>query len=125
MIFRMSWDDPKISSGRDSARSSPISEENGGAYLRDTTAMASDGDEIRQNVTVGRKLLERYGDDWWEAQVVRKVDTGIDVAFTKKHRGRTWKAFIKWSELVEDADLPEAEQTYRWLPVCSLARYCC
>ena len=81
--------------------------------------MASDGDEIQQNVAVGRKLLERYGDDWWEAQVVRKVDTGIHVEFTKKNRGRTWRGFVGWSELAEDADLPEAEQTYRWLPVVS------
>ena len=74
--------------------------------------MASDGDEIREAAAVGRRLLERYGDDWWEAQVVRKVDTGIDIEFTKKNRGRTWKSFIEWSELAEDADLPEVEQTY-------------
>ena len=82
-------------------------------------AMASNGDEIREAAAVGRRLLERYGDDWWEAQVVRKVDTGIDIEFTKKNRGRTWKSFIEWSELAEDADLPEVEQTYRWLPVVS------
>ena len=82
-------------------------------------AMASDVVEIREATAVGRRLLERYGNEWWEAQVVRKVDTGIDIEFTKKNRGRTWEAFIEWSELAEDADLPEAEQTYRWLPVVS------
>ena len=60
-----------------------------------TTAMASDEDEIRDSAAVGRKLLERHGADWWEAQVVRKVDTGIDIEFTKKNRGRTWKTFIE------------------------------
>ena len=75
-------------------------------------AMASDVVEIREATAVGRRLLERYGNEWWEAQVVRKVDTGIDIEFTKKNRGRTWEAFIEWSELAEDADLPEAEQTY-------------
>ena len=63
-----------------------------------------------------------YGDEWWEAQVARKVDTGIDIEFTKKNRGRTRQASIEWSELAEDADLPEAEQTYRWLPVVSPGR---
>ena len=42
-----------------------------------TTAMASDVAEIREAAAVGRRLLERYGDDWWEARVVRTVDTGI------------------------------------------------
>ena len=81
--------------------------------------MASDGDGIREAAAVGRMLLERYGDEWWEAQVVRKVNTGIHIEFTKKNRGRTWTAFVEWSELAEGADLPEAEQMYRWLPVVS------
>ena len=72
-----------------------------------TTAMSSDMEGTREAAAVGRRLLERYGDDWWEAQVVRKVDTGIHVEFTKKYRGRTWKAFIGWSEFTEDADLPK------------------
>ena len=47
-------------------------------------AMASNGDQIRESAAVGCRLLERYGDVWWEAQVARKVDTGIDIEFTKK-----------------------------------------
>ena len=81
------------------------------------TAMASDGDGIREAAAVGRRLLGRYGDEWWEAQVVRKVDAGIHIEFSKKNRDRTWTAFVEWSKLAEGADLPEAEQTYRWLPV--------
>ena len=93
------------------------------ALASKTVAMASNGDQIRESAAVGRWLLERYGDDWWEARVVRKVDTGIDIEFIKKNRGRTWTAFIQWSELAEDADLPEAEQKYRWLPVVSEPHY--
>ena len=47
--------------------------------------MASDGDGTREVAAVGRRLLECYGDEWWEAQVVRKVDTGIHIEFTKKN----------------------------------------
>ena len=46
------------------------------------TAMASDGDEIREAAAVGRTLLERYGD---EAQLVKKVGTGIHTEFIKKN----------------------------------------
>ena len=93
-----------------------LTEEKMEAIAAKTTAMASDGDEIREAAAVGRTLLERYGD---EAQLVKKVGTGIDTEFIKKNRGRTWTPFIEWCELAEDADLPEAEQTYRWLPVVS------
>ena len=43
--------------------------------MQDILPWLTDGDEIREAAAVGRRLLERYGDDWWEAQVVRKVDT--------------------------------------------------
>ena len=44
-----------------------------------TTAMASDGDEIREAAAVGH---ERYG----ETQVVRKVDTVIDIQQEKSRQ---------------------------------------
>ena len=70
-----------------------------------TTAMDSDGDGIREAADVGLRLLEQYGDEWWEAQVIRRVNTGMDIDFTKKSRGRTWKTFIEWSKLAEGAEI--------------------
>ena len=49
------------------------------ALAYETTAMASDGDEIREAAAVGH---ERYG----ETQVVRKVDTVIDIQQEKSRQ---------------------------------------
>ena len=67
----------------------PSTKEEMDALACKITAVASDVAEIQKAAAVSRRLLERYGDDWWEARVVRKVDAGIDIKFTKKNRGRT------------------------------------